>query len=67
LAPSDFHLFQTLKEVLSGRRFKSNAEQKDAIKERLNGLVAEVYDKSIQKLITRYDKCLKVCGDYVEK
>jgi hypothetical protein len=67
LAPSDFHLFQTLKEVLSGRHFKSNAEEKDAIKERLNGLVAEVYDESIQKLITRYDKCLKVCGDYVEK
>jgi hypothetical protein len=66
LAPSDFHLFQTLKEVLSGRRFKNNAEEKDAIKEWLNGLVVEVYDEGIQKLITCYDKYLKV-GDYVEK
>jgi len=60
-------LFQTLKEVLSGRCFKSNAEEKDAMKERLNGLVAEVYDEGIKKLITRYDKCLKVDGDCVEK
>jgi hypothetical protein len=40
--PIDFHSFQTLKEVLSGGRFKSNAEEKDAIKEWLNGLVVEV-------------------------
>ena len=66
-APSDFHLFQTLNEVLSGRCFKSNAEEKDAIKQQLNGLVAEVYDEGIKKLITRYDKCLKVDGDCVEK
>jgi hypothetical protein len=31
------------------------------------GLVAEVYDEGIQKLVTRYDKCLEVDGDYVEK
>jgi len=37
------------------------------MKERLNGLVAEVYDEGIKKLITRYDKCLKVDGDCVEK
>jgi len=40
---------------------------KDAIKEWLNGLVVEVYDEGIQKLITRYGKCLKVDGEYVEK
>jgi len=67
LAPSDFHLFQTLKEFLSGRHFKSNAEEKDVIKEWLNGLVAEVYDQGIQKPVTRYDRSLKVDGDYVEK
>jgi uncharacterized OsmC-like protein len=33
----------------------------------LNGLVAEVYDEGIQKLVTRYDKCLNAGGDYVEK
>jgi hypothetical protein len=63
LAASDFHLFPKLKEFLGGRRFKSD-EVKDAVKEWLNGLAA---DKGIQKLVTRYDKCLNVAGDYVEK
>jgi histone-lysine N-methyltransferase SETMAR len=67
LAPSDFHLFPKLKEFLGGRRFKSDETTKDAVKEWLNELAAEVYDEGIQKLVTRYDKCLNVGGDYVEK
>jgi histone-lysine N-methyltransferase SETMAR len=67
LAPSDFHLFPNLKEFLGGRRFKSEEEVKDAVKEWLNGLAAEVYDEGIQKLVTCYDKCLNVGDDYVEK
>jgi hypothetical protein len=60
-------LFPKFKEYLGGRLFKSNEEVEDAVKERLNGLAAEVYDEGIQKLVTRYDKCLNVGGDYVEK
>jgi hypothetical protein len=56
-----------LKEFLGGRGFKSDEEVKDAVKEWLNGLAAEVCDEGIQKLVTRYDKCLNVGGDYVEK
>jgi histone-lysine N-methyltransferase SETMAR len=67
LAPSYFHLFQALKEFLGGRCFKSDEEVEDAIKEWLSGLATEVCDKGIQNLITRYDKCLNVGGDYVEK
>jgi hypothetical protein len=66
LAPSDFHLFPKLKEVLGGRRLKSDEKVKYAVKEWLNGLAAEVYDEGIQKLVTRYDKCLNIFGDYVE-
>jgi hypothetical protein len=42
-----------LKEFLGGRRFKSDEEVNDAVKEWLNGLAAEVYDEGIQKLVTR--------------
>jgi hypothetical protein len=35
-----------LKEFLGGRRFKSNEEEKDAVKEWFSVLVAEVYDKA---------------------
>jgi hypothetical protein len=55
-----------LKEFFGGRRFKSDGEVKNAVKEWLNGLAA-VYDEGTQKLVTRYDKCLNVGGDYVEK
>jgi hypothetical protein len=56
-----------LKEFLGGRRFKSDEEVKDAVKEWLNGLAVEVYDKGIVKLLSRLDKCLNLYGDYVEK
>jgi histone-lysine N-methyltransferase SETMAR len=47
LVPSDFHFYTQLKEFLGGRRFKSDEEVKDAVKEWLNGLAAEVYDEGI--------------------
>jgi histone-lysine N-methyltransferase SETMAR len=37
LTPNDFRLFPTLKEFLSGKRFKSDEEVKDAVHEWLNG------------------------------
>jgi hypothetical protein len=67
LAPSAFHLFPKFKEFLGGRRFKSDEEVKDGVKEWLNGLAADVYDEGIQRLVTRYDKCLNAGGDYVEQ
>lgn len=39
---------------------------KDAVNQWLNGLLVEVYDVGIQKLVTRCEKCLNVGGDYVE-
>jgi hypothetical protein len=60
-------LFPTLTEFFGGRCFKSNEEVKDTVKQWLNGLVAEIYDEGLQKLITCYDKNLNVGGDYVEK
>jgi hypothetical protein len=67
LAPSVFQLFRKLKKFLGGRRFKSDEEVKDVVKEWLNGLAAEVYDEGIVKLPSRLDNCLNLYGDYVEK
>jgi hypothetical protein len=63
----DFQLFPTIKEFLGVRRIQSNEEMKDAVKQWLNALATEVYDESIQKLVTNYDKCLNVGGDSAEK
>ncbi|GBM70850.1 hypothetical protein AVEN_126761-1 [Araneus ventricosus] len=67
LAPSDFHLFLKLKEFLGGKRFGSDEELENAVTTWLNELVAEEYDVEIPKLVNRYNKCLNVGGDYVEK
>jgi hypothetical protein len=60
-------LFPTLKESLGGGCFTSSEEVKDAIQQWLNGLVIEVYDEGIQKLVTGCDKCLNGGGRCVEK
>jgi hypothetical protein len=53
-------LFPTFKEFWCVRHFKSDDERKDAIKEWLNVLAAEVYDESTQKPVTGFDIYLKV-------
>jgi hypothetical protein len=65
LAPSDFRLFPTLKELLDGRRFKSDGEVKNDVQGWLNGLAVEACGEYIQ-LVTAH-KCLNVGGAYVEK
>jgi hypothetical protein len=37
------------------------------VKDSFNGMAADFYDAGIQKLVTRYDKCPNLHGDYVEK
>jgi hypothetical protein len=66
LAPSDFRLFTHLKQILGDTHLGSN-EVKKAVKDWFNGLMAEICDTGIQKLITQYDKCLNLPGDYVKK
>ncbi|KAJ4442047.1 hypothetical protein ANN_11913 [Periplaneta americana] len=67
LAPSDFDLFTKLKDFLGGTRFGSDEELKKTVNTWLNELAAEEYKTGILKLVNRYDKCLNVGGDYVEK
>jgi hypothetical protein len=40
---------------------------KNAVTTWLNALAADEYNMGILKLVPRYDKCLNVGGDYVEK
>jgi hypothetical protein len=40
---------------------------KDDVKQWLNGLKAGVYDEGVDKVVTRYEKCLNVGGDCVIK
>jgi histone-lysine N-methyltransferase SETMAR len=67
LAPSDYHLFPALKQYLSSQRFESDDDVTTAVKQWLCRQGTDFYHEGIEKLVVRYDKCLNLFGDYVEK
>ena len=67
LAPSDYHLFANVKTWLATQRFDDDAELQEGVNEWLKFQVAKFYDDGINKFVHRYDNCLNLNGDYVEK
>ena len=67
VAPSDYHLFGPLEEVLRGRRFTSAQELKEAVHAWLAAQPKTFYSEGIKKLVQRWKKCIEKQGDYVEK
>jgi len=67
LAPSDFHLNGPLKEFTKGTKFPSEEEIKNTVSDWLKGQSKEFYREGTQKLVHRWQKCVAVQGDYVEK
>jgi hypothetical protein len=61
------HHFLHLERFLAAERFSSNDEVKIAVQHWVKTLAADFFDEGIQKLVSRYDKCLNLGGDYVEK
>jgi hypothetical protein len=59
----DFHLFTNLKRTLEGHRFIAD-EDFEAILRTQN---IYFYQQGLFKLVKRWDKCISVGGDYVEK
>jgi hypothetical protein len=62
LSLSDFHFFPTLKRTLKKRRFTTN-EDETAIRTQ----DTDFYQQGFFKLVKRWDKCINIGGDYVEK
>jgi hypothetical protein len=67
LVPIDYHLFTYLKNWLRSQLSSNNEELMESVKTWLRSQAADFFDRGIQKLIYRYDKCLNSSGDYVEK
>jgi histone-lysine N-methyltransferase SETMAR len=67
LATSDYHLFGSLKSALRGRKFDDNDDRKEVVQVWLTGQPKEFYATGIKKLVDKWDKCIRVEGDYVEK
>jgi len=67
LSPSDFYLFPKLKLFLVGQRFSSNQEANAAVEGYFADLTKNHYRDGIMALDHRWNKCISVTGDYVEK
>ena len=60
LAPCDFWLFPKL----TGCRYETIEEIKEAVTKVIEILTQEGFDGSFQKLLERYNKCIAAGGDY---
>jgi len=67
LAPSDFYLFPKLRLFLVGQRFSSNQEATGAVEGYFADFTKNHYRDRIMALEHRWNKCISLKGDYVEK
>ena len=65
LVPSNYHLF-TKMVWLATQRFHTNDRLMDGVNNWPHNL-APFFDEGLQKLVSCYDKCLNVDGNYVKK
>ena len=66
VAPSDFHLFEPLKETLKWRHFSSDEKAKAAVRKWLKTQPIEFYNKRICAFV-RWKKAVRKAGNYIEK
>jgi histone-lysine N-methyltransferase SETMAR len=67
LAPSDFHLFGSLKDALRGTHFEDDSSVIVAVRKSLRRQGKSWYRQGIHALVPRWRKVVQVDGDYVEK
>ena len=67
LAPSDYHLFAPLKDALRGRKFSFDEAVQKPVHEWLCDQPNTFFSDRIHKLVDRWNKRIKICGNYVEK
>ncbi|XP_071097976.1 histone-lysine N-methyltransferase SETMAR-like [Haliotis cracherodii] len=67
LAPSDYHLFPQLKRHLAGTHFHSDDDVITAVNNCLSDQEVDFYKSGIMALQHRWQKCVDLKGDYVDK
>jgi [histone H3]-lysine36 N-dimethyltransferase SETMAR len=67
LAPSDFRLFPKLKEHLRGKRFSSDNDVICAVNQWFAAVEQSLFQEALEMLEHRWEKCINLNGDYVEK
>ncbi|GFO38610.1 transposase [Plakobranchus ocellatus] len=67
LAPSDFHLFGPLKRHLGGMAFETEDDLISKLRNWFDNLDVDFFRVGINSLLSRWQKCIDLHGDYVEK
>ncbi|GFO45808.1 histone-lysine N-methyltransferase SETMAR [Plakobranchus ocellatus] len=67
LAPSDFHLFGPLKRHLGGMAFETEDDLVSELRNWFDNLDVDFFRVGINSLLSRWQKCIDLHGDYVEK
>ena len=66
LAPSDYWLFSDMKSQLRGRKFGSRSALGTAIYQYGKKTPTQSFRRAIQDLIKRWDRCVRMQGEFVE-
>ncbi|GFN87767.1 ribonuclease hi [Plakobranchus ocellatus] len=67
LAPSDFHLIGPLKRHLGGMAFETEDDLISELRNWFDNLDVDFFRVGINSLLSRWQKCIDLHGDYVEK
>ena len=66
LVPSDFHLFELMKDGPCREHFPSNNTIIAAVKQLVTSTGADPYERDLQALVHYWQDCKDIGGDYVE-
>ena len=68
LSPCDFFLFGRLKRELRGRNFEQRQDLEAEVRHVCHRVIRrDEYAEAMQNLVKRWQKCIAVGGEYVEK
>lgn len=66
LSPTDYHFFKHLDNFLQGKRFNNQAAAQNAFEEFAASRTLEFYATEINKLVSRWQKCVECNGFYFD-
>jgi histone-lysine N-methyltransferase SETMAR len=65
LAPSDYHLFRSLQNLLNNKKFESFEEVNDSILAYFESKPRSFYKAGIEKLVTRWETVIASSGNCI--
>jgi len=67
LAPSDFYFFNRMKKEMRGHHFSDAEAIKTFVNEWIHTLDADFFINAFDELVKRWEKCISVNGNFIEK